>query len=217
MPLRLDVNKKLSARSDRVKSVDIHPEEPWILSSLFNGNVYIWNYNNQTLVKTFEVTDLPVRAAKFVSRKQWIVTGSDDMMVRAYNYNTMERIKAIEAHSDYIRCVVVHPTQPYILSCSDDMLIKLWDWEKGWACTQVFEGHGHYVMMLVINPKDTNTFASASLDQTIKVWAFNSTTPNFTLEGHEKGVNSVEYYIGGDKPYLISGADDKWVFDPGFR
>jgi len=211
MPLRLDVNKKLSARSDRVKSVDIHPEEPWILSSLFNGNVYIWNYNNQTLVKTFEVTDLPVRAAKFVSRKQWIVTGSDDMMVRAYNYNTMERIKAIEAHSDYIRCVVVHPTQPYILSCSDDMLIKLWDWEKGWACTQVFEGHGHYVMMLVINPKDTNTFASASLDQTIKVWAFNSTTPNFTLEGHEKGVNSVEYYIGGDKPYLISGADDKLV------
>ncbi|PRP87029.1 coatomer protein complex, subunit beta 2 (beta prime) [Planoprotostelium fungivorum] len=162
----------------------------------------------QSLVKTFEVTDLP---AKFISRKQWIVAGSDDMMIRVYNYNTMERIKAIEAHSDYIRCVVVHPTQPYVLSCSDDMFIKLWDWEKGWTCTQVFEGHAHYVMMLVINPKDTNTFASASLDHTIKVWAFNSTTPNFTLEGHEKGVNSVEYYIGGDKPYLISGADDKLV------
>lgn len=34
---------------------------------------------------------------------------------------------------------------------------------------------------------------------------------NFTLEGHEKGVNCVDYYHGGDKPYLISGADDRLV------
>jgi hypothetical protein len=27
-------------------------------------------------VKTFEVCDLPVRAAKFVARKNWVVTGA---------------------------------------------------------------------------------------------------------------------------------------------
>jgi len=32
-----------------------------------------------------------------------------------------------------------------------------------------FEGHAHYVMMCKFNLKDTNTFASASLDRTIKV------------------------------------------------
>ena len=50
------------------------------------------------------------------------------------------------------------------------MLIKLWDWEKKWQCSQIFEGHTHYVMQIVINPKDNNQFASASLDRTIKVW-----------------------------------------------
>lgn len=55
--------------------------------------------------------------------------------------------------------------------CADDMLIKLWDWEKKWSCSQVFEGHTHYVMQIVINPKDNNQFASASLDRTIKVEA----------------------------------------------
>ena len=35
--------------------------------------------------------------------------------------------------------------------------------------------------------------------------------PNFTLEGHEKGVNCVDYFQGGEKPYLISGADDRSV------
>ena len=40
---------------------------------------------------------------------------------------------------------------------------------QGWACTQIFEGHSHYVMQCIFNPKDTNTFASASLDRTVKV------------------------------------------------
>lgn len=91
------------------------------------------------------------------------------------------------------------------------MWIKLWNWEKSWICQQVFEGHTHYVMQIVFNPKDNNTFASASLDRTVKVWQLGSPTANFTLEGHEKGVNCVDYYHGGDKPYLISGADDRYV------
>lgn len=112
------------------------------------------------------------------------------------------------------------------------MLIKLWNWEDGWSCRQVFDGHTHYVMKIAINPKDNNTFASASLDRTVKVilnkifsivlrysmnfnlkqvWQLGSSTANFTLEGHNKGVNCVDYYHGGDKPYLISGADDTTV------
>lgn len=45
----------------------------------------------------------------------------------------------------------------------------------------------------------------------LKVWQLGSSSPNFTLEGHEKGVNCIDYYSGGDKPYLISGADDRLV------
>lgn len=211
MPLRLDVKKQLIQRTDRVKGVDLHPTEPWLLANLYNGNVYLWNHSDQTLVKSFEVTELPVRSAKFIARKQWIAVGSDDMYIRIYNYNTSDKVKTFEAHTDYIRSLAVHPTQPYLLSSSDDMLIKLWDWDKGWSCTQVFEGHSHYVMQVCFNPKDPNTFASASLDRTIKVWSVGQPTANFTLEGHEKGVNCVDYFTGGDRPYLISGADDKLV------
>jgi len=211
MPLKLDIKRKLTARSDRVKSSDLHPTEPWMLVSLYNGNVHIWNHESQQLVKSFEVCELPVRAAVFVPRKNWVVTGSDDMQVRIFNYNTLERVHNFDAHSDYVRSIAVHPTQPFLLTSSDDMLIKLWNWDKSWACQQVFEGHTHYVMEVKINPKDNNTFASASLDKTVKVWQLGSATPNFTLEGHEKGVNCVDYYHGGDKPYLISGADDRQV------
>ncbi|CAN6997832.1 unnamed protein product, partial [Brassica rapa subsp. trilocularis] len=207
-PLRLEIKKKFAQRSERVKCVDLHPTEPWILASLYSGTLCIWNYQTQVMAKSFLVTDLPVRSAKFIARKQWVVAGADDMYIRVYNYNTMDKVKVFEAHSDYIRCVAVHPTLPYVLSSSDDMLIKLWDWEKGWACTQIFEGHSHYVMQVTFNPKDTNTFASASLDRTIKIWNLGSPDPNFTLDAHQKGVNCVDYFTGGDKPYLITGSDD---------
>lgn len=41
MPLRLDIKRQLSARSDRVKCVDMHPSEPWMLASLYNGTVQV--------------------------------------------------------------------------------------------------------------------------------------------------------------------------------
>ncbi|KAG6425941.1 hypothetical protein SASPL_110150 [Salvia splendens] len=210
-PLRLEIKRKLAQRSERVKSVDLHPTEPWILASLYSGTVCIWNYQTQIMVKSFEVTELPGAQFEpfvFLFDKEWVVAGADDMFIRVYNYNTMDKVKVFEAHTDYIRCVAVHPTLPYVLSSSDDMLIKLWDWEKGWACTQIFEGHSHYVMQVTFNPKDTNTFASASLDRTIKIWNLGSPDPNFTLDAHLKGVNCVDYFTGGDKPYLVTGSDD---------
>merc|ERR1719424_2264806 len=151
--------------------VDFHPTEPWALSALYSGNIFIWDYNTQTLVKQLEVCNLPVRCAKFVTRKQWIITASDDMT------------------------------------------IKLWDWEKNWACSQVFEGHAHYVMMCQWNPKDNTIFASCSLDRSIKVWGItgSNSQAHFTLSGHKKGVNCLEYAPTGEKPYIISGADDQSV------
>lgn len=210
--MRLDIKRQLFARSERVKGIDFHPTEPWILTTLYSGHVYIWSYESQSIIKTFEITDVPVRAGRFIARKNWIVCGSDDFQLRVYNYNTSEKITSFEAHPDYIRSIAVHPTQPFVLTASDDMTIRLWDWEKGWKCVQIFEGHAHYIMGLAINPKDTNTFASACLDRTVKIWSLGSPHANFTLEAHEtKGVNYVDYYPQADKPYLLTTSDDKTV------
>lgn len=210
--MRLDVKRQLFARSERVKGIDFHPTEPWILTTLYSGHVYIWSYETQSIIKTFELTDVPVRAGRFIARKNWIVCGSDDFQMRVYNYNTSEKITSFEAHPDYIRAIVVHPSEPFVLTASDDMTIKLWNWEKGWKCVQTFEGHSHYVMGLAINPKDTNTFASACLDRTVKIWSLGSATPNQTLEAHEtKGVNHVDYYPQSDKPYILTTSDDRTV------
>ena len=37
------------------------------------------------------------------------------------------------------------------------------------------------------------------------MWGLGAPTPHFSLEGHERGVNAIDYYPGGDRPYLLSG------------
>eukprot|EP01103_Thecamoeba_quadrilineata_P012279 TRINITY_DN3129_c0_g1_i2.p1 TRINITY_DN3129_c0_g1~~TRINITY_DN3129_c0_g1_i2.p1 ORF type:complete len:219 (-),score=37.68 TRINITY_DN3129_c0_g1_i2:247-903(-) len=180
--------------SARVKSVDLHPTWPWVLSSLLTGQLFINDYNTQQLIQAIQLTTVPVRTAKFITRNHWLVAGADDKMIRVYNYETLKVIKCFEGHSDFIRSLTVHPILPYVLSASDDKLIKLWNWEEDWVNVQVFEGHNHYVMQVLFSPKDTNTFASASLDGTIKIWNLDSNWPQSTLEGHEEGVNCLEYF-----------------------
>ncbi|EMD40312.1 hypothetical protein CERSUDRAFT_110917 [Gelatoporia subvermispora B] len=207
----LDVQRKLFSRSDRVKGVDFHPTEPWLLTCLYNGTVNIYNHETGALIKTFEVAEVPVRCVRFIPRKNWFVAGSDDFQLRVFNYNTHEKVAAFEAHPDYIRCLTVHPTASIVLTGSDDMTIKAWDWDKQWRCIQTYEGHTHYIMNIAVNPKDTNTFASSCLDRTVKMWSLGSPAPNFTMEAHDKGVNYVEFYPGADKPYLVTASDDKTV------
>ncbi|XP_044495201.1 coatomer subunit beta'-3-like [Mangifera indica] len=207
-PLKLVTEIEFINPSQRVKSVDLHPTQPWILASLYSGTVRIWNYHSQSLEKSFKVTESPVRTAKFIPREDWFVCASDDKFIRVYNYNTTEKVKEFEAHEDYIRSVSVHPTLPYVLSSSDDKLIKLWDWEKDWECTRIFNGHSHYVMQVAFNPKDLNTFASASLDCTIKIWNLDSSAAKFSWDAHSKGINCVDYFVRSDKAFLITGSDD---------
>jgi coatomer subunit beta' len=48
--MRLDVKRQLFARSERVKGIDFHPSEPWILTTLYSGHVYIWSYETQVSI-----------------------------------------------------------------------------------------------------------------------------------------------------------------------
>ena len=108
--MKLEIKKRLLSRSERVKSVDVHPSLPWVLIALYAGTVMIYDYNSQTQVRSIEITNAPVRSAKFIARKNWLIVGADDNLLRVYNYNTAEKIKTIEEHTDYIRTIAVHPS-----------------------------------------------------------------------------------------------------------
>lgn len=49
----------LTARSERAKTLDFHPTEPWVAVGLYNGSLTITNYQTQAIVKTIQVCSVP--------------------------------------------------------------------------------------------------------------------------------------------------------------
>jgi WD40 repeat protein len=190
----------------RVKSISYHAEKPWMIISFYSGHVAIWKQD-----KSYRFAVSPgfvVRASTFLRDDIW-VAASDDNHIRAFNHDG-KLVHKFQAHDDYIRSLEVHPTLPYLLSASDDMKVRLWDIELNYECIRTFQGHIHYVMQVRLNPNNTNEFATASLDRTIKFWSLEESEPLFSLEGHELGVNSIDFLKGSDT-LIVSGSDDQTV------
>ncbi|KAJ2333698.1 hypothetical protein GGI00_002202, partial [Coemansia sp. RSA 2681] len=159
---------KFESKSSRVKGTAFHPKRPWVLASLHNGSIQLWDYRMGTLLDRFEEHEGPVRGISFHPTQELFVSGGDDYKVKVWNYRTRRCIFTLQGHLDYVRTVYFHPEQPWIISASDDQTIRIWNWQSR-QCIAVLTGHNHYVMCAQFHPTD-DLVVSACLDQTVRVW-----------------------------------------------
>ena len=159
---------KFESKSNRVKGLAFHPKRPWILASLHNGVIQLWDYRMEVLIDKFEEHDGPVRGIHFHSSQPLFVSGGDDYKIKVWNYQQKRCLFNLLGHLDYIRTVQFHAEYPWILSASDDQTIRIWNWQSR-QCLSVLTGHNHYVMCAQFHPKE-DLVLSASLDQTVRVW-----------------------------------------------
>lgn len=160
---------KFETKSNRVKGLSFHPTRPWILASLHNGVIQLWDYRLRVLVDTFEEHVGPVRCVAFHPVQPLFVSGGDDYKINVWNYKKRKCLFTLLGHIDYVRTVQFHPGDcPWILSCSDDQTIRIWNWQSR-TCLSVLTGHNHYVMSAQFHPHE-DLVVSASIDQSVRVW-----------------------------------------------
>ncbi|KXS19763.1 coatomer subunit alpha [Gonapodya prolifera JEL478] len=230
---------KFETKSNRVKGLSFHPKRPWILASLHNGSVQLWDYKMGTLIDRFDEHEGPVRGICFHPTQPLFVSGGDDYKVKVWNWKLRRCLFTLNGHLDYIRTVFFHHELPWIISASDDQTIRIWNWQSR-NCISILTGHNHYVMCAQFHPKD-DLVVSASLDQTVRVWdisglrkkhaagpqtsqtedsairsgqqadIFGGTDAvvKYVLEGHDRGVNWASFHP--TLPLIVSGADDRQV------
>ncbi|XP_022657939.1 coatomer subunit alpha-like [Varroa jacobsoni] len=228
---------KFETKSARVKGLSFHPRRPWILASLHNGVIQLWDYRMCTLLDKFDEHEGPVRGICFHNQQPLFVSGGDDYQIKVWNYKQRKCIFTLLGHLDYIRTTTFHHEYPWILSSSDDQTIRIWNWQSR-TCICVLTGHTHYVMSAHFHPSE-DLMVSASLDQTIRVWDLQGLrkknvapgpggleehlrTPGHTdlfgtsdavvrhfLDGHERGVNWAVFHP--TIPLVVSGADDRQI------
>jgi len=228
---------KFETKSPRVKGLSFHPTRPWILASLHNGVIQLWDYRMCTLLEKFDEHDGPVRGIDFHKQQPLFVSGGDDYKIKVWNYKQRRCIFTLLGHLDYIRTTLFHHEYPWILSASDDQTVRIWNWQSR-NCISVLTGHNHYVMCTQFHPTE-DLVVSASLDQTVRVWDISglrkkSVAPGpgglddhlrnpgstdlfgqadavvkHVLEGHDRGVNWASFHP--TMPLIVSGADDRHI------
>lgn len=228
---------KFETKSARVKGISFHPKRPWVLASLHNGVIQLWDYRMCTLLEKFDEHEGPVRGICFHSQQPLFVSGGDDYKIKVWNYKQRRCLFTLLGHLDYIRTTFFHHEYPWIISASDDQTIRIWNWQSR-QCISVLTGHNHYVMCAQFHPTE-DLLISASLDQSVRVWDFSglrkkSVAPGPTgladhlrnpqatdlfgqadavvkhvLEGHDRGVNWASFHP--TLPLIVSAADDRQV------
>jgi len=230
---------KFESKSARVKGLSFHSVRPWVLTSLHNGVIQLWDYRMGVLLERFDEHDGPVRGVDFHKIQPLIVSGGDDYKIKVWDYKLRRCRFTLLGHLDYIRTVQFHNEYPWIVSASDDQTIRIWNWQSR-SCLSVLTGHNHYVMCAAFHPKN-DLIVSASLDQTVRVWdtanlrkknvrgapsfeagpdtvvsrvnadLFGSADAlvKYVLEGHDRGVNWASFHP--TLPLVVSGADDRQV------
>lgn len=233
--MELTLLHKYEAQTNRVKGLAFHPYRSWILASLHNGTIQLYDYRMEILLETFEEHEGPVRGIDFHKSQPLFASGGDDYKVKVWNYQLKRCLFTLNGHLDYIRTVYFHPNEyPWILSASDDQTVRIWNWQSR-NCLLVLTGHNHYVMCAQWHPTE-DLILSASLDQTIRIWDIsglrkrntsiiddNKTRNTSTgdvfgsvdavvrhvLEGHSRGVNWAAFHP--TMSLVVSAADDREI------
>lgn len=150
-----------------------------------------------------------VLAVHFSPDGQQLASGSGDCTVRVWDLNTEMPQHTLEGHSNWVFCVAWSPDAKLIASGGRDNIIKLWQGGSGKKLRKPLKGHSKWITALSWEPFHTNVkcnrLASASKDETIKVWDTTRCTLEFTLSGHAKGVTGIKW---GFNDLLYSTSQD---------
>jgi WD40 repeat protein len=153
-----------------------------------------------------------------------LASGGADQKIILWDPATGKQQREIAAHRAVVRCLAFAPDGQKLASGGNDNLIHLWDAQTGKELPTTkprekvlqvapLEGHTAPVLGLAF-AADSLSLASASADQTVKLWDVATGTPRTTLRGHSGVVFGVAFSPKGES--LASGGWDGTVklWDP---
>ncbi|THH05312.1 hypothetical protein EW145_g4889 [Phellinidium pouzarii] len=158
------------------------------------------NMNNLT---AWQAHREAVRGISFSPDDSRFATASDDSTVRIWDFEESREERVLSGHGWDVRCVQWHPTKGLLVSGSKDNLVKFWDPRTGTCLSTLCDCSFQYALSWSPNG---DLVATASRDQTVRLFDIRAMKEFRVLKGHKKEVCSLAWHPV--HPILVSGGSE---------
>jgi len=191
------------------KVTDLHwaGDSQSLISASQDGKLLVWNAMSTNKLKAISLKSTYVMAvAMEQSRGNLVACGGLDNLCTVYNLDHPENATEMASHDGILNdCRFLDEQR--ILTASGDGTVILWDISKGQPET-TFSEHTSDVMSIAINPTNSSTFVTGSVDRSSKLWDIR--TPEGSVKSisgyHEGDINNID--IMQDGVTFASGSQD---------
>ena len=123
----------LFGHTGSIFSISISPENDYIISGSFDGNVRLWNLHTKSCVNIYKNFS-PILSVKFSPIGHYFVSGGCDNSIKLYAINSIGPLRIFYGHLSDVEIVDFHPNGLYVISSSNDKTIRLWEIKSGECC-----------------------------------------------------------------------------------
>ncbi len=199
------IGEKNTGLLEFLSDLDVSPDGNSILFVTNASNIYQYDLESLTEMKTFSIGDnrSQLQSVAFSPDGRTFLVGSAFGFIAAMNLDTSEEIQRYVQGGAMIGLAVSKDGERFVSASGDNTLI-LWDVASG-EVIRTFKGHSDAATSVVFTP-DERQIISSSADGTLILWDVASGEALRTFNEHDAWVNKVALSPDGQLAY--SAADD---------
>ncbi|KAI9571392.1 WD40-repeat-containing domain protein [Boletus coccyginus] len=182
----------LTGHRQSITRVAFHPQYSLLASASEDATVKIWDWETGEFERTLKGHQKGVNDVEFDHKGQFLVTCSSDLFIKIWDsQNEWKNIKTLTGHDHAVSCARFLPGDQFVVSASWDHSIRIFDVASAHLVRTII-GHADWVRY-VVPSDDGRLLASASKDQTARLWDPLTGEQKMELRGHDHQVEVVVF------------------------
>jgi WD40 repeat protein len=168
---------------DGIEALAFSPDGTRIATASLDGSAILWDLASTQNLFTFRIkaniitNPTQLMGVTFNLDGSRLITSASDSNIYVWDAinGTQENVMKISGHEDWVYGLLVRPgsdvdaLEGEIISAGADRSINIWGARYGRLRLEL-RGHTDQVYAIAINPQDDGILASASADNTIRIW-----------------------------------------------